>query len=73
MPLGGFVQITGMNPNELIETIRLEVSNYRAAMTNSDHLLAAEELVDAVEVLDSWMKHGGYLPEQWKQMQRVGA
>jgi hypothetical protein len=62
-----------MNPNDLIETIRLEVSNYRGAMTNSEHLLAAEELVDAVEVLDSWLKHGGYLPEQWRQMQKVGA
>ena len=66
-----------MNPNELVETIRVEVANYRAAMTNSDHLIAAEELVDAVECLDSWLRHGGYLPEQWEQMrwqeQRIGA
>ena len=62
-----------MNPNELVETIRVEVSNYRTAMTNSDHLLAAEELVDAIEVLDSWLRHGGGLPEQWKQMQKIGA
>jgi hypothetical protein len=64
---------THMNPNELVETIRVEVSNYRAAMTNSDHLLAAEEVVDAVEVLDSWLRHGGHLPDQWKQMQQIGA
>ena len=57
-----------MNPNELVETIRAEVANYRSAMTNSDHLIAAEELVDAVEVLDSWLRHGGHLPEQWSQM-----
>jgi hypothetical protein len=66
-------EITRMNPNELVETIRVEVSNYRAAMTNSDHLLAAEELVDAIEVLDGWLKHGGGLPDQWKQVQRIGA
>ena len=57
-----------MNPNDLVETIRVELANYRSALTNSDHLIAAEELVDAVEVLDSWLRHGGHLPEQWDQM-----
>jgi hypothetical protein len=66
-----------MNPNELVETIRVELVNYRSALTNSDHLIAAEELVDAVEVLDGWLRQGGHLPEQWDQLrwqeQRVNA
>jgi hypothetical protein len=57
-----------MNPNELVEKIRAEMANYRSAMTNSEHLIAAEELVDAVEILDGWLGHGGQFPEQWDQM-----
>ena len=56
-----------MNPNTLVETIRIEVANYRAAMTNSDHLIAAEEIVDAVELLDGALRDGGGIPETWTQ------
>ena len=56
-----------MNPNTLVETIRTEVANYRAAMTNSDHLIAADEIVDAVERLDGALRNGGGIPETWIQ------
>ena len=59
-----------MNPNIVIETIRVEVANYRGAMTNSDHLIAAEEIVDAVEALDGWLSSGASLPETWSHLRR---
>jgi hypothetical protein len=61
-----------MNPNTLVETIRIEVANYRAAMTNSDHLIAADEIVNAVEQLDGALRHGGSIPETWTQTSDQG-
>lgn len=61
-----------MDPNDLLENgilgrIKLMRSADLDDGDNNQHFVdLADDLIDAVEALDGWLRKGGALPERWQ-------
>ena len=52
-----------MDPNATLERIRTLVA---AMLDRSDTSDETDELVQAIDNLDTWISRGGFLPEAWQ-------
>ena len=50
-----------MDPNETLKKIRELIPQVRS----SESTAPGDDLAEAVEALDDWLSHGGFLPKDW--------
>ena len=55
-----------MDPNATLEHIRDLAGVLR--MYNGNPASKADELVDAINDLDEWLSKGGFLPDDWQEV-----
>lgn len=59
-----------MDPNEALKTLRRQAAEvldrYENNRTGKRFADAAYDLAQAAEALDSWIKGGGFLPQDWQ-------
>lgn len=57
-----------MDPDEALNRLRHALIDYRLAQDQENSMDAqahAEDIADAAEALDEWIRKGGYLPMSW--------
>lgn len=58
-----------MDPNKTLGKLRALMNKYNVVREDGNDqeatLEVADELVEAIESLDSWLSRGGYLPSGW--------
>lgn len=59
----------GMDPNVVLEERILKQIKLMEGIDSVESLAdLADDLIDAVRVLDEWLRKGGVLPERWQVM-----
>ena len=54
-----------MDPNQALTDARAALAKFRQFSTEHKKLAAAEDLAEAFEALDEWLKKDGLLPDSW--------
>lgn len=57
-----------MDPDAALEAVRRLAKAFDAAENDWVAAQVASELIDSVLGLDDWIKRGGYLPADWRQV-----
>jgi hypothetical protein len=55
-----------MDPNETLRLLRLTIKQMGVEPKNAIWMAHAEEVVEYVEALDTWLSSGGFIPDDWK-------
>lgn len=53
-----------MDPNETLRTAQLAA---KRVLNDGADAADAHQLAEAFDALDSWLRNGGFLPEQWQR------
>lgn len=56
-----------MDPNEALKTIRRLLQRHTADGGLDMNMNEIQDFFDAVEALDGWLSHGGFLPDGWAE------
>ena len=55
-----------MDPDEALKRAREAAQRYKRNIPR-DPPVAADDLADAFEAIDSWLSNGGFLPQDWQK------
>lgn len=59
-----------MDPNQTLKDLRAAVTDYNMYERDSDPNgmgIAADDIVQYIEALDTWLSEGGFWPSAWKK------
>jgi len=57
-----------MDPEAALINMREAVMAVRSAVTVDDLVVESDNLANAADALDDWLKSGGFLPLEWSRL-----